>query len=192
MRILFLLVGMLCTGCPERAVVEHGVQLTYLQDEFAQVRANVDRRLASLKLSARLHEDGRRFTVRSDGRETERIKALLAIAGRFELCGGDDVDAGSDCVSPHVVSAEPRGAQLLVQFDKAGATTLTDLTTRLVGRPFFVRLDAQVLVSATITEPIDHGKLTVPVPAGMDPAVFAAVLVGGPVTGLTFEAEARF
>ncbi len=98
MRLFLSLVPLALTACPERTPPERGVMLVYKKPDDTSVRATVDRRLAHLKLRARLQEDPSRLTVRvSNSAELPRIKALLAREGRLTFCPEDDAIAASWC-----------------------------------------------------------------------------------------------
>ncbi|MFT3712577.1 MAG: hypothetical protein QM817_33430 [Archangium sp.] len=86
-----LLLVLLFCGCPERAQPERGLALTYKKpDGFSDLRSVVDRRLAYLKLTAKLSEDDQRLTVRlPGGGDVEKIKALLALSGELKFCEED-------------------------------------------------------------------------------------------------------
>lgn len=187
-----LLLLLLCfTACPERATIEHGVQLTYtLAQEDAVPRAVVDKRLARLRLAAKLHEQPRRLTVRGAAADMPTIKALLAFPAKLELCTGA-LDGGT-CITPHVVTAEVRGAQLLLTFDRAGAAELTRVTSAALDQPLRVRLDERELLSATLSTPLEGGKLFIPSPLNVDPELACAALVGGPLPSLALESERAY
>jgi hypothetical protein len=98
MRLFLALVPLALTACPERTFPERGVMLVYRKPDDTSVRATVDRRLAHLKLRAKLQEDPSRLTVRvSNSAELPRIKALLSLEGRLSFCPEDDPTAAAWC-----------------------------------------------------------------------------------------------
>lgn len=81
---------LLLTACPARQPPERGLQLVYKKPNSTPLRSTVDRRLAKLKLKARLKEDDTTLTVRlPEDTDPSRIKALFAQRAQLEFCSED-------------------------------------------------------------------------------------------------------
>lgn len=99
MRLTVAALAVLLTGCPEQRPPERGLQLVYRKPaDSRDVRAVVDRRLARLKLRARLQEDETTLTVRlPEGADVGRVKQVLARRATLELCPEDEPAATTWC-----------------------------------------------------------------------------------------------
>ncbi|MFO0595043.1 MAG: hypothetical protein U0228_07055 [Myxococcaceae bacterium] len=86
---VLLLFASLLTACPSRTPPERGVMLIISKPEGRtdEVRATLDRRLAHLKLKAKLGEDGDTFSIRvAADADLELIKKLVTTRGELRFC----------------------------------------------------------------------------------------------------------
>lgn len=134
----------------------------------------------------------RTCALAADGRAA--LDAALGDAG-VALAFSDDGKAVyapdlTHCLAPRVTGAEPRDGALLLEFDKASGGEFAELTRRAVQARLLIRFEGTVRIAPVVIEPITGGRATLVV--GNDPTdleTLAALLVGGPLPGLTLERE---
>jgi len=119
-------VALLAVGCPHLKKPEHGLELQYAKDAPASLRPVVEKRLAALKVKARIDEDAETLRVRlPQGADVASVKALLAVRGELELCEElpDDARKWCEAKPPEGVTSRsempPREGCFLVGHDAA-------------------------------------------------------------------------
>ena len=167
------------------AVPEEGTTLT--EEDMSQLKEVIRKRVDNLGVSEpviQMEGDDRIIVQLAGVDNPDQAIELIGQTAKLEFIDpeGNVVVSGDDLVDAQGVSFtnDTEVGEIALTFSEEGKTKFADATTKYVGQNIDIYLDDQLLISATVNEPILNGEATISGGYTLEDAIAqAAVLKGG-------------